>query len=77
MPGSTPIDQTQCPGDHGEIKKGIGAKGADDVNISPDGDVWSKNPDGTWTNRGAADDYTGSGKPSGRTGKERDSRQGS
>ncbi len=73
-PGSKPIDQTQWSGDHQEIKRGIGAKGADDVRISPDGDVWAKKPDGSWTNHNAAGAYTESGTPSGRTGAERDSR---
>jgi RHS repeat-associated protein len=70
--GSLPIDQTPWSGDHKDIKDGIGAGPADNVKISPDGDVWVQNPDGSWTNGGPAGDYTGSGKPSGRRGNDRD-----
>ena len=36
---SKPIDETPWSGDHGAIKKAIGAKGKDDVNITPDDEV--------------------------------------
>ncbi|MCI5208119.1 MAG: hypothetical protein D3910_04880 [Candidatus Electrothrix sp. ATG2] len=70
-PGSKPIDKTPWSGDHGEIKDGIGNGPADDTWISPDDHVWSQNPDGTYQDHGPAGDYTGSGKPSGRRGKDR------
>ena len=41
------------------------------MSISPDDEVWSENEDGSWTNHGPAADYTGSGRPSGRRGKDR------
>lgn len=71
-PGSLPIDQTPWSGDHRDIKTGVGAGPADNVKISPSGDVWVQNPDGSWNNAGPAGDYTGSGKSSGRRGKDRD-----
>lgn len=71
-PGSRPIDQTPWSGDHQGIKEGVGAGPSDNVKISPNGDVWVENPDGSWTNAGPASTYTGSGKPSGRRGKDRD-----
>lgn len=71
-PGSRPIDQTPWSGDHQEIKEAIGAGPRDSVRISPGNEVWTQNPDGTWTNYGPAGDYTGSGQPSGRTGRDRD-----
>jgi hypothetical protein len=71
-PGSRPIDQTDWSGDHGQIKGALGLGGADNVVISPNGDVWAQNPDGSWTNAGPAGNYTGSGQPSGRTGGDRD-----
>ncbi len=70
--GSRPIDKTQWAGDHRAIKEGIGAAPADDVQIAPDGEVWSQSPDGSWTDHGPAGDYTGSGRPSGRTGRDRE-----
>ncbi len=70
-PGAKPIDKTPWSGDHGEIKDGIGNGPADDTWISPDDHVWSQNPDGTYQDHGPAGDYTGSGKPSGRRGKDR------
>jgi RHS repeat-associated protein len=73
--GSKPIDQTPWSGDHGQIKDAIGAGGADNTRIDPAGNVWSQNPDGTWTNYGQASDYTGSGRPTGRTGRDRDRRR--
>ena len=33
-----------------------------------------QHPDGSWSNQGPASSYTGSGKPSGRRGKDRDKR---
>jgi uncharacterized protein RhaS with RHS repeats len=69
--GSKPIDQTPWSGDHRDIKHGVGAGAADHVSIAPNGDVWVQNPDGSWTNYGPASDYTGSGKASGRKGKDR------
>jgi hypothetical protein len=71
-PGSKPISETPWSGDHGEIKGALELGGEGKVNIAPDGDMWVQNPDGTWTNEGPATDYTGSGKPSGRRGKDRD-----
>jgi RHS repeat-associated protein len=73
-PGSRPISGTPWSGDHQGIKGGIGAGPADDVRISPDGHVWGENPDGSWTDHGPASEYTGSGKPSGERGKDRDNR---
>jgi hypothetical protein len=70
--GSRPISATPWSGDHGAIKGAIGAGGADDVRISPEGEVWQQHPDGSWTNHGPADSYTGSGRPSGRRGKDRE-----
>ncbi len=70
--GSLPIDKTPWSGDHNDIKAGVGARPNDNVKISPSQDVWVQNPDGSWTNAGQASDYTGSGKPSGRRGKDRE-----
>lgn len=70
--GSLPISETPWSGDHDEIKDAIDARPKDDVRISPSGDVWSQNPDGSWTNHGSAGSFTGSGRPSGRRGKDRD-----
>ena len=69
--GSKPIDETPWSGDHQDIKAGVGAGAADNVKVAPNGDVWVENPDGSWENHGPAGDYTGSGKPSGRKGKDR------
>jgi hypothetical protein len=69
--GSRPIDQTPWSGDHDEIKDAIGAGNKDNVRISPIGEVWAQNPDGSWTNHGSASSFTGSGRPSGRRGKDR------
>ncbi len=69
--GSKPIDQTPWSGDHQGIKEGIGAGPADNTKIDPDDNVWGENPDGSWTNHGPAGNFTGSGKPSGRKGKDR------
>jgi hypothetical protein len=70
--GSRSINQTPWSGDHRDIKRAVGADPDDDVRISPTGEVWAQNPDGSWTNHGAAETFTGSGKPSGRRGKDRD-----
>jgi hypothetical protein len=70
--GSRPIDQTDWSGDHTEIKDAVCAEANDDVRISPTGEVWAQKPDGSWENHGPAESYTGSGKPSGRRGKDRD-----
>lgn len=70
--GSRPINETPWSGDHGVIKGAIDAGPTDDVRISPAGEVWHKGPDGSWTNHGPVDTFTGSGKPSGRRGKDRD-----
>lgn len=70
--GSRSIDKTPWSGDHTEIKQAVGAQGPDDVRISPTGDVWAQKPDGSWENHGPAETFTGSGKPSGRRGKDRD-----
>jgi RHS repeat-associated protein len=73
--GSRPIDQTPWSGDHQGIKGEVGAGPADNVVISPDGHVWVENPDGSFTDHGPASDYTNSGKPSGRRGKDRKCRR--
>jgi RHS repeat-associated protein len=70
-PGSKGIDETPWSGDHQGIKEGVGAGPKDKVKIDPEGNVWVQNPDGSWTNHGDAGSYTGSGKPSGRKGKDR------
>jgi hypothetical protein len=70
--GSRPINETPWSGDHQEIKKAVDAGSTDNVKISPTSEVWAQNPDGSWTNHGPADSFTGSGKPSGRRGKDRD-----
>jgi RHS repeat-associated protein len=69
--GSKPINETEWSGDHQGIKEGIGAGPADSTKIDPSGNVWGENPDGTWTNHGPAGNFTGSGKSSGRKGKDR------
>jgi HK97 family phage portal protein len=74
-PGSLPIDKTPWSGDHGAIKNGIDVRGDDDVRIDTSGNVWSKNPNGTWRNEGPASSFTGSGRPSGRTGRDRERRK--
>jgi hypothetical protein len=73
-PGSRPIAETPWSGNHEEIKDAIGAGPKDDTRIAPNGDVWGKNPDETWTNHGPASDFTGSGKATGRKGRDRDRR---
>jgi hypothetical protein len=70
--GSVPIDETPWSSDHGEIKEVAGVRGDHDVRISPKGDVWGQHPDGTWSNYGPAKNITGSGRPRGRRGKDRD-----
>lgn len=70
--GSRPINETPWSGDHAEIKRAAGAQPDDDVRISPTGDVWVQKPDGSWENHGPTDSFTGSGKPRGRRGKDRD-----
>lgn len=72
--GSKPIDQTPWSGDHKGIKDAIGAGPKDKVFIAPgpNADVWAKNPDGSYENKGPAGTYTGSGKPSGQRGKDRE-----
>ncbi|WP_436897462.1 RHS repeat-associated core domain-containing protein [Acinetobacter gyllenbergii] len=72
--GSKPIDQTPWSGDHNEIKDGIGAGPRDNVKIDPKGDVWQQHPNGKWENHGSAGSYTGSGRPSGQSGKDRGKR---
>lgn len=69
--GSRPIDETAWSGDHQRIKGEVGAGPADNVVISPDDHIWVENPDGSFTDYGPASDYTNSGKPSGRRGKDR------
>lgn len=71
-PGSVPISGSPWSGDHGGIKGALGLGGRDSVFIDPEGNVWIQHPDGTWSNEGPASDYTGSGKASGRRGKDRD-----
>jgi RHS repeat-associated protein len=70
--GSKSIDKTKWSGDHRSIKEGITAGPKDKVVIDPEDNVWSENPDGSWTFHGYAGDYTGSGKASGRRGKDRE-----
>jgi hypothetical protein len=70
--GSRPINETDWSGDHTEIKRAAGAQPNDSVKISPTGDVWVQKPDGSWENHGSADTFTGSGRPDGRRGKDRD-----
>ena len=74
-PGSKPIDKTDWSGDHGDIKEGIGAGPTDNVVVDSDNNVWGQNPDGSWSNHGPAGNFTGSGQPSGRKGKDRKSNQ--
>jgi uncharacterized protein YcfJ len=69
--GSRGINQTPWSGDHGEIKDNIGAGPDDNVFIDPNDHVWGENPDGTYTDHGPAGVFTGSGKPSGKCGKDR------
>jgi RHS repeat-associated protein len=71
-PGSVPISGSPWSGDHGGIKGALGLGGRDSVFIDPEGNVWVQHPDGSWSNEGPASDYTGSGKASGRRGKDRD-----
>jgi RHS repeat-associated protein len=73
-PGSVPISASPWSGDHGGIKGALGLGGRDSVFIDPEGNVWAEQPDGSWSNEGPASDYTGSGKASGRRGKDRDKR---
>lgn len=70
--GSKPISETPWSGDHGKIKEQVDAGADDNVSISPNGEVWRQNPDGSWTNFGKAGALTGSGQASGQSGKERD-----
>lgn len=70
-PNSKPIDQTPWSGDHGKIKGALGLGGEGVVVIDPSGNVWVQHPDGSWSNEGPAGNFTGSGKPSGRRGKDR------
>lgn len=69
--GSKPISQTPWSGDHQSIKQAIGAGATDDTRISPQGEVWSQHPDGSWTNYGPASNFTGSGRPRGQRGRDR------
>jgi RHS repeat-associated protein len=71
-PGSVPISGSPWSGDHGGIKDALGLGGRDSVFIDPQGNVWVQRPDGSWSNEGPASSYTGSGKASGRRGKDRD-----
>jgi hypothetical protein len=70
-PGSLSLDQTPWSGDHRSIKNPLGVEAEGKVWISPDGDVWTQNPDGSYENHGPAGNFTGSGKPSGKAGKDR------
>ncbi len=70
-PGSKPIDETPWSGDHGKIKDDLDLGGKGSVKIAPNGDVGSENPDGSWTNEGPAEIFTGSGNSAGRRGKDR------
>jgi RHS repeat-associated protein len=74
-----PIDETAWSGDHEDIKEGVGADPTDDVRIDSDGGIWVQQPDGSWTGpdeNGYAGDYTGSGRPGGRRGRDRERRGG-
>ncbi len=72
--GSLPIDQTEWSGDHREIKRGVNADPGTSTYIDPNDNVWTENPDGTWTNHGAASSYVSSGKSKGRQGRDRNRR---
>ncbi len=71
-PGSRPINETDWSGDHRDLKKPGGAGPADNTRISPQGDIWIENPNGTWTNWGPAGNASRSGKAKGRTGRDRE-----
>ena len=71
-PGSVSISDSPWSGDHGNIKDWLGLGGRDSVFIDPQGNVWVQNPDGSWSEEGQASSDTGSGKASGRRGKDRD-----
>ena len=71
-PGSLPIDKTPWSGDHTTIKDPLGVEPGGKVWVSPDGDVWTQNPDESYENHGPASAFTGSGKASGRRGKDRE-----
>lgn len=72
--GSRGIDETPWSGDHGDIKDALGLRGDDKVYVDPSDNVWVQHPDGSFENEGPAGNFTGSGKPSGRTGRDRDRR---
>lgn len=61
-------------GDHGVIKDALNLGGTGKVFISPDGKVWTQNPDGSYEDQGDVSSYTGSGKPSGQRDKDRGGR---
>ena len=79
-PGSLPIDKTPWSGDHGKIKDALNLGGKDKTFIAPgdEGDeVVTLNPDGSYENHGPASAFTAKGKPGGRRGKDRGSRDDS
>jgi RHS repeat-associated protein len=70
--GSQDIDETPWSGDHQGIKNSIGAGADDNVQIDPSGNIWVENPDGSWSNKGPAGDFTPSGQPAGQSGSDRE-----
>jgi hypothetical protein len=69
--GSLPLNKTDWTGDHTEIKDNIGAGPTVGVFIDPEGNAWSENPDGTWTNHRSVAALTAAGRPKGRRGRDR------
>jgi hypothetical protein len=65
---SLPGSRGRWSGDHEEIK----AAPALSLMTTPALNVWEQNPDGTWTNDGPARSFTGSGKPKGQRGTDRE-----
>ena len=51
--GSLPINKTEYTRWHEQIKRFVGNKPTDQTRVSPTGDVWVENQDGTWTNKGS------------------------
>ena len=73
---SLPIDSTPWSGDHGIIKGDMGTGGTDKTRIDGNGNVWTQEKDGSWSNEGPVTDYTGSGKAAGQTGSDREEKNG-
>jgi len=70
-PNSKPIDQTEWSENHNEIKGGSGAGPADNVRITPSGEVWVQRPGGRWENTGNASDMIGGDSAEGKRGRDR------